>query len=349
MKVGLIAENIGEWIALKLGLAPKPLFETMSTVLLARSITTATKVGVFEALESGSLSASEVVERCKADTIAMTKLLNSLVGSGYLRFHNNYYDLTAITRKWLLKSSTKSLYDEMMFRTLAFPWIEQLETYIRNGATVKIHSGSLSTEEWNLYQKGMRSVANMRASLVGEYTPVPKGAKEMLDIGGSHGYYSAEICRRNPGLKSVILDLPEAVEHAAPILAQEGMSDRITYRAGDALTDDLGKDAYDVVYIANLMHHFSETENRRLVKRVANALRPGGAMVIDEIISSKSPNDGDQIGKLIDLYFGLTSDSGLWTLEEMADWQKEAGLTPIKPGFFAKMKRITLQVGVKPR
>ena len=49
----------------------------------------------------------------------------------------------------------------------------------------------------------------------------------MLDIGGSHGYYSVALCRRHPSLRAVILDLSEAVTHAERILDREGMGDRV--------------------------------------------------------------------------------------------------------------------------
>ena len=34
---------------------------------------------------------------------------------------------------------------------------------------------------------------------------------------------------------------------------------------------------------------------------------------------------------ILEMYFALTSQSGTWSLEEIAGWQKEAGLTPRKP------------------
>jgi predicted O-methyltransferase YrrM len=118
----------------------------------------------------------------------------------------------------------------------------------------------------------------------------------MLDIGGSHAYYSVAICRRHPGLRAVILDLPEAVKHAASILLREGMGDRVKHRAGNALTDDLGTQAWDLVFIANLVHHFDEKANRDLVRRIARTLRPGGILVIQDFIRLQQPGEGGQIG-----------------------------------------------------
>src|SRR5262245_62389041 len=96
----------------------------------------------------------------------------------------------------------------------------------------------------------------------------------MLDIGGSHGYYSVILCHRYPRLRSTVLDLPQAIRHAAPLLAREGMGDRVVHRAGDALTDDLGSDAYDLVFVAALVHHFDEDTNGELMRRIGGTMRP---------------------------------------------------------------------------
>lgn len=145
----------------------------------------------------------------------------------------------------------------------------------------------------------------------------------------------------------MILDLPAAVEHAAPLLAEEGMGDRIIHRAGDVLTEDLGAEAWDVILVANLVHHFDDATNRDLAKRVAKALRPGGVYVIQEIYRQGSPNEAGQIGSLLGLYFALTSESGTWAFEEMADWQREAGLKPSKPVKFVTAPGNGLQSAVK--
>ena len=189
----------------------------------------------------------------------------------------------------------------------------------------------------------MRAVAGAAASETARRLPVPKGARDLLDIGGSHGYYSVALCRRHEGLSAVVLDLPEAVEHAAPILASEGMGERVVHRVGDALTDDLGTDTFDVVLIAQLVHHFSEEQNRDLARRVARALRPGGVYAILDAFRSPSAKDAGQTGALLDFYFALTSQSGTWSPEEMAAWQRLAGLEPQRPIGFRTVPGMGIQ------
>jgi SAM-dependent methyltransferase len=153
----------------------------------------------------------------------------------------------------------------------------------------------------------------------------------MLDIGGSHGYYSVALCRRYRSLSSTILDLPQAVEHAAPILAREGMGDRVVHRAGDALTEPLGESAYDLIFISSLVHHFDDATNVELTRRCARALRPGGHLVILDYIRLESPNEGGQVAWLMNFYFALTSRSGAFSFDDMRRWQERAGLEPRKP------------------
>lgn len=184
------------------------------------------------------------------------------------------------------------------------------------------------------------------ASEVARRTPVPKGACDMLVIGGAHGYYSVAICRRHPGLRSIILALPDAIEYGGPILAKEGMGDCVLHRTGNAIEDDLGTDAYDLVFISNLIHHFDYTTNCDLFRRVAQCLRPGGYLVIQEAMIA--PNELGLLGKLLELFFALTSDAGNWSFKEIANWQREAGLVPRKPIRFITAPGAGQQVAVKP-
>ena len=348
MKLGPVPQNPIERIAKAFGLLPQPLLDTHIAMLLARAVMEGSRLGVYEALKAGPLTADEIAARRGAHPRALTKLLNALVGCGYLVWDAGRYALSPMARKWLLPDADQPLHDKMLFQFLEWDYIERIGEYVRTGQAHDIHT-TMRPEEWGTYQRGMRSAAASWAPEVGRRTPVPKGAKDMLDIGGSHGLLSAAICRRHPGLRSVILDLPEAVEHASPILAKEGMGDRVTHRAGDVLEDDLGTESWDVIFTANLVHHFDDATNRALAKKIARALRPGGVFVIQELFRPHTPNEAGQVGALLDLYFALTSQSGTWSFEEMADWQREAGLKPLKPIKLRTVPGKGLQAAVKER
>jgi ubiquinone/menaquinone biosynthesis C-methylase UbiE len=348
MKLGTIAQNPLEWGVLQAGLVPTPLLDTIVALLLARAVMVGTRVGVFEALTSGPLAPEEVAARCQVDSGALNKLLGALAGSGYLGWRDGRYRLTPLSRKWLIKGASHSLYDAIVMQFVDAGYIEQMESFVRTGDPVQIHE-QMSEADWGYYQRGMRSGANLAASEVVLRVRLSGTPRQMLDIGGAHGYYSVAFCRRYPQLQATILDLPKAIQHAAPLLAREGMGERVRHQAADALTAELGEDRYDLILIANLLHHFSERDNRDLMKRVARALVPGGRVVIGDMIRPTRPGASGQIGALTDLYFALTSASGTWSFEEMSQWQQAAGLKPRRPLRLITGPGAGLQIGVKPK
>jgi len=320
MRVGLMAENPLERAIFASGIVPMAMLEGYAPAY-SRAILTATRLGIFDALKDGGRSAKEVADACKTDPRATEKLLNLLVTMRYLRYRDGAYTLVRHVRRWLLADDPGSIRDVILMKELEWSWIDQLEPFVRHGRPLDVH-GSMSTDDWRAYQRGMRAQANVLASLLARRMPVPAGSTEMLDIGGSHGYFSVAICRRHPGLRATVLDLPPAVEHAAPILEREEMGDRVVLRAGDALVDDLGDGAYDLIMAFSLVHHFDDA--------TARALRPGGYFVIGDALRPGAPGKGGQQGAFFDLYFALTSESGLWSFDEMRSWQVDAGLKPLK-------------------
>ncbi|WP_424096214.1 methyltransferase [Moorena producens] len=345
MRVGINPENLLEKSALALGQVPQPAIETQACLILARSIIAATQLGVFEALGSSSLSAQEIAGQCNLNKHALSQLLDALVATDYLAKEGDSYTLAPVARKWLLSENESSLYDFTISRVLAWEWLTHLEDFIRTGEPLESHD-KMTPHQWQLYHRGMRSIASLAAPEVVQCTPVPTGAQKMLDVGGSHGYFSVTLCRRYPDLQGVILDLPEQIEYAAPLLAEEGMGDRVVYKAGNVLTDDLGTNVYDLVFMANLVHQFDEQTNIDLFQRLAQALRPGGHLVVQKTIFP-SKQDG-QLGALGNLFLSLTSAGSNWSFSEIAQWQQKAGLVPRKPIQFRRTPATGQQVAVKP-
>jgi SAM-dependent methyltransferase len=157
-------------------------------------------------------------------------------------------------------------------------------------------------------------------------TPMPNNPTEMLDIGGSHGLYSVELCKKYSTLRATILELPQAVKKAQPILSKFNMGDRINYWTGNALTDDFGENRYDLILMSNLMHHFNGEQNLKLSKKVAKALKLGGYFIIQEYLRPEISSKIDQVAIITDMTFNLTSTSGTWSLNELKDFQEKAGL-----------------------
>ena len=327
MKIGAIPESTLEWLALKLELAPRALVDTHGAMILARTVMAAAELGVFDALSSAPLTAEDVAEACGSAAAPTALLLDALAASGYLRLRDGRFELTRRARPWLLSTGRSSVRDKLLLQVAEWRWLESLEDFVRSGQPLDFHD-SMPAGERDLYHRGMRALAGVAGAEVARRVPVPRGARRMIDLGGSHGHFAAEICRRHPNLTGEVMDLPDAIESAAPLLAAEGLGDRLAHRPGDATTADLGVDQYDLVLMSNLAHHLDAEQNRDLARRVAHALKPGGAFVIQEPARAERPGRAGQIPALLGLYFAMQSRPGVrtWTVAEMVEWQRSAGL-----------------------
>lgn len=327
MRLGLVPETRAEEEALETGQVPIPLFDTHYAFALARAVMAATKLGVFEALSGGQMTASAVASRCDTDPLATQKLLVALTGCRYLTCDNGIYGLTRIAEMLLAGDSPRSLARSVLFTFYEWGLMTQIEDYLRTGESVDIHT-QMTVDQWKLYQHSMLALASQSANEVVAAIPVPSSATSMIDVGGAHGYFSAALCRRHRKLRSVVLDLPEAIKISAPLLAAENMGDKVIHCEGDATTHDFGIESYDVVLMSNLAHHLSAEQNADLVARIARALRPNGVLALIEPDQAGTTFNDGQFAALNELYFGLISQSGIWTVDDITRWQRCAGLTP---------------------
>jgi SAM-dependent methyltransferase len=351
MRLGAHAETVLEWLALRLNLGPKPLADTQAAFQFARIIMAASRAGLFEALQSGGRTAEEIAASRGTDPRATGKVLDALLAHGYLRFRNGRYELNRLSRKWLLADSPHTVVHKLDFQEIEWRWTEGFDQWLYDGTARDMHR-TLGPNEWRRYQWGMRDFSTAPATELAWRARPPKSARALLDIGGSHGFYSVQLCRRHPEMTATILELPEAIPTAAEILAREGMGSRVVHRAGNALEDDLGTNTYDAVLIANLVHHFDADQNLRLAQKVARALRPGGVFMVMDAVRIASPAEADRpdrrLGAVLDVYFALTSTSGTWSVEAVQEWQRAAGLRPLRPVWLQTMPGAALLSAIRP-
>ena len=331
------ASNLLESLAFQLGKVPIPVLDALMPLLKARSIYAAVELGVFEALRDAALSASAVAERQHLDPEATGLLLRSLVAFEYLEQRGELYQLNRKSRA-LVRGAKDGLWGFTLWNAHQWKTIARLEHLLETGEGVDLH-GSLSSgsnqhslndpELWSRYQRAMLEIARLQAKSLAGKIPVPKGARRLLDIAGSHGLFAAELVRRHPGLTAEVIELESALEAARELAREEGIADLVSHRAGDLRRDDFGREEVDVVLLSNILHHFQAEENVDLLRRVHQCLKPGGQVAIWEIDVPASGSKAD-IGDLGALFFRLTSNARAWRADDYAGWLREAGFAAVK-------------------
>jgi SAM-dependent methyltransferase len=127
------------------------------------------------------------------------------------------------------------------------------------------------------------------------------GRRRLLDLGGGSGAYSIAATRAYPGLRAVVFDLPPVVVVTRETVAAQDAGGSVEAMAGDFTRDAFPTDC-DVVVMASNLPLYDETAIAAVVRRVHQALLPGGELhLVGEML------DDDRRGPL---------DAALWGIAE---------------------------------
>jgi predicted O-methyltransferase YrrM len=152
--------------------------------------------------------------------------------------------------------------------------------------------------------------------------------RRMLDVGGGSGAYSIAFAKANPELAADILDLAEVGPIAQGHIERAGVADRVRVRTGDLRVDKLGQ-GYDLVFVSAICHMLDENENRDLLGRCRDALRPGGRIVVQEFIlepDKTAPKSAALFA--LNMLVGTRAGSA-YSEPEYAAWLAEAGFRDV--------------------
>ncbi len=149
----------------------------------------------------------------------------------------------------------------------------------------------------------------------------------LLDLGGGTGAVSLQIARSNPDLNVIVLDRPSTLEITEEKIAEAGLVNRVSAKAGDLFEGPLPENGATI--ISRVVCDCTEQESLSILERVNKALPPGGICVISEL----TLND-DRTGPASSAFAALnmlleTRGEGT-TGEEYVDRLKFAGFTDIR-------------------
>jgi hypothetical protein len=329
MRYGSIPENPFEERLLSAPQAPRALFDTFLPLLQARAIMAGLRLGVFEALRENAQSCEELARSLALDAEALELVLRMLTGAGYLVRDGERYALSEVARQTLLGDAGARVTAWVGLHEYAWDWLRGTNDIIRRGQGVDLHAQFEDAAAWLTYESAMLEMARQLGPLVAPLVPVKPGARRLLDIAGAHGLFGALICREHPPMRSLVLDLPEAVEPCRRLAHQEGIDDVVTHRGGDALTDDLGDD-HDVVFLGNILHLFKPAQIEPLLGRVKSALSPAGTIAIWDMRRPERDDPPDIVGDAYSLFFRVTSAARCYTTSEYLDWLEAAGFSEVQ-------------------
>jgi 2-polyprenyl-3-methyl-5-hydroxy-6-metoxy-1,4-benzoquinol methylase len=323
VRLGFKADSLLERVADFLNLAPRPVVQAFFGMMAARTLMAGVRLGVYAALTEGPASAEALAERLKLSPDGTRALLEALVSCEVVTRKRGRYQLDERSQRWLDPRSPQYMGAFLEFNYAQWDWWSQLEDVVRTGNAVDIHGFAPEDPRWRDYIHAMHQLARLAAPEVAAAIPLPRGAKHVLDLGGAHGWFAAELCQRHRGLKATVLDLEGSARVGREIIASAGLTHVVTHREGNILTAELGG-PYDAVLVFQVMHHLSPAQNVALLRRVRAALAPKGTLAVLEYLREDTeapPNTAALIG----LHYFLTSKAAAYGSAEVEGFLDDAG------------------------
>jgi SAM-dependent methyltransferase len=149
---------------------------------------------------------------------------------------------------------------------------------------------------------------------------------QVLEVGAGAAPWSLALAARDPSCRVTAVELSGVMGSTRTAVRQAGLEDRYEFVEGSAFDVDWGEPAlYDLALVANLCHLFDEEANLRLVRRVADALRPGGRVAIVDFLPTER-GDGPRPAVLYALGLVLRTGSGrIYPYSTFRRWLDQAG------------------------
>lgn len=290
------------------------------------AVQAAVRLDVFTALEKGAQTEKELASTLACDQRGFSMLVTALAALGLLaRGEDGKITAPAHVLSLLSKNSPDYLGFIIQHHAHLMPSWARLAEAVRAGQPIRDESSSHtdSAAEREAFLFGMFNIARLQAEKVAEVLDL-SGRNKLIDVGGGPGTYAVYFCRKNPGLRATIFDLPTTEPFAEKIVARYGLSERIDFVSGDFLADTLPK-GQDVAWLSQVLHGETVADAAKLLKNAAACLVPGGLLCVQEFVL-----DDDRGGPPHAALFGLnmlvgTQGGQTYTAGELAAMMREAG------------------------
>jgi hypothetical protein len=323
VRLSLRGANPVEWLALRAGFVPTAAAEAWGGMALSGVVIAAIGSGVTARLAGKSATAAELADELGLDPVPTQLLLDCLRSCGHVTGQAGRYQLSRSSRRWLDPDSDLSIARFAAGTADYWTWWSGLPEVVRSGQPVGHHDAAPDDPYWQRYISGQLELARLSASEVARKLRLPRDSRSLLDIGGGHGWYSAELCRRHPSLSATVLDLPGSAAVGREIIARAGMTDRVAHRDGSATTAELGS-GFDCVLCFNLIHHLAEDDIVGLFAKVHDALDDGGCFAVMDAFAEPSHRKS-AAANFLAMFVYLSSGSRVYTPAQLQAWLGDAG------------------------
>lgn len=286
---------------------------------------------LFDHLDGAPKTVEQMAAITGASSRGLRAIMNALVGFNFLkRDHEGRYHLTPESATFLV-TTKPSFFGGMIMHTsrqLIPNWLHLNEVVATGKPATAVNSEDDGTA---FFQELVENIFPMSygpaKALAAHFNLGGSGRPfRVLDLAAGSGVWGIAVAQSSPLVIVTAVDWPGVLPVTEKTVARFGLTDRYTFVPGDLLSADFGRDQ-DLATLGHILHSEGEERSKELLRKVFDALAPGGTIAIQEFLVNS-----DRTGPPMSLVFAVnmlvnTEHGDTFSFDEIAAWLKEAGFT----------------------
>ncbi len=292
---------------------------------------TAIRNNVFDLLSTGAKSADEVAKACGVPARGMRMILNALVAFNLAaKDHQGKFSNTPESDAFLV--SSKPSFQGALFKQLsgAFipKWLKLHEVVKTGKPAIEVNDQSQGTKFFEQLVVDIFPMSYAPAKALADHLKVAGSTKpvKVLDIASGSGVWGIALAEKSKNVQVTAVDWAGVIPVTKRVTQKHGVGNQFNYIEGDINDVNLGS-GYDFATLGHILHSEGEARSKKLLKRVFDALAPGGVIAIQEFLANDD-RSGPPIAMIFALNMLINTDEGdTFTFPEISKWLEAVGFT----------------------
>jgi 3-hydroxy-5-methyl-1-naphthoate 3-O-methyltransferase len=303
------------------------IYDLYTGVYKPQVIRIALTLDIFSPLKAGPATADSIARACHCEKKGIHHLLDYLSSINLLLKDGEEYSLTAEAATFLVRGEKSYTGDLIIDFISPAPWDSVMES---------IHTGEPRNVDKEVHFAQDAWIESFRSNRIqtsldmwSEVKIIPEGTMRvhLLDIACGCAIKSMVLVKQSPGVVLTCLDTALVLESARDLATRWGILPRVRFIPDNLLTADIGINLYDCCLLGQITHYLTQHQNKDLFKRIYEALREGGVLVLDVPMSSDRL---DESSSFLSLLLWANSGGCAYRFEDYRSWLMEAGFIKIK-------------------